>query len=180
MPQGASAELSPESEHLPEADRFLARRGQFEVTVSTGPNYQSEREEASSFADTLLQNIPQLGIPPQIAQELLSMAVKLKNIGPIGDEIAQLLSPPDPNNMPPQARAEIMQAQGQIQQLTAQLSGLIQEKQDKSIEMAGRKDIEMVNGAFSEREKMLDNEVKMGIAEVTTKAQSQNGWEWRD
>lgn len=174
MPQNAkpqSEELGPESEHLPEADQFFAHRGEFEVTVSTGPNYQSEREEASSFADTLLQTIPQLGFPPQITQELLSMAVKLKNIGPIGDEIANLLSPPDPNNMPPQAKAAIMQAQGQIQQLTAQLSGLVQEKQAKVVEGQWKKELEMVKGAFAEQLKKLDNDVKMAVAEIQTKAQ---------
>src|SRR6185437_1126320 len=31
-------------------------QGEFDVTVSTGPSYQSQREEAASFADTLIQN----------------------------------------------------------------------------------------------------------------------------
>ena len=96
---------NPESEHLEEANLFFAHRGQFEVAVSEGPFHESEREEASEFADLLLQTAPSLGFPPPLIQQLLSMAVKLKNIGIYGDEIADLLAPPNPQNLSPQAQA---------------------------------------------------------------------------
>ena len=67
MPQSETMPDRPaSSEHLDEADVFFAHRGQFEVTVSDGPNYQSQREEASAFSDTLLQTLPSMGLPPQI------------------------------------------------------------------------------------------------------------------
>src|SRR5260370_401213 len=108
------------SEELPEGHNwFFAHRGEFEVSVGDGSSYASQREEASSFADTLLQTIPTLGLPPQIMQQMLAIAVKLKNIRTFGDEIAYLLSPPDPNDLRPQAQALLAQANAQIEQAQA-------------------------------------------------------------
>jgi hypothetical protein len=64
------------------------------VTISTGPSYDSEREAASDFADLLVQQ-------PQVFALLGPLVVKLKNLGPIGDKIADLLS----IIQPPEARA---------------------------------------------------------------------------
>jgi len=165
--------FDPESEELPEGHSwFFAHRGQFEVTVSDGPSYQSQREEASDFSDTLLNVMPRLGMPPQILQEMLAIAVRLKNIGTFGDEIADLLSPPDPNNLPPQAKALLAQAQGVQQQLTQELQKLRLEKAGKVVEMQGKMalaDKEFV-ARMSEADK--DRETKLAVAEITTKAQS--------
>ena len=161
-----------DSEHLDEADQFFAHRGQFEVTVSEGPFHESEREEASEFADLLLQTAPTMGLPPQIIQQLLAIAVKLKNIGTYGDEIADLLAPPDPNNLTPQAKAILAQSQGQIQQLTAELQKLQFEKMGKVVETQGK--LQLADKEFATRmsEADKDRETKLAVAEVMTKAQS--------
>lgn len=165
---------NPESEHLDEADQFFAHEGQFEVTVSDGPNYRSEREEASSFADTMLEMLPKMGLPPQITQELLSIAVKLKNIGSYGDEIADLLSPPDPNKLTPQAKAILAQAQGQVQQLQQQVQVLMLEKLGKVTETKGKMALQEQEHGFTLTEGDKDRETKLAIAEVMTKAQNLN------
>lgn len=148
------------SEHLPEADLFFAHRGQFEVSVSDGANHQSEREEASEFADTLLQTLPTLGLPPQIIQQVAAIAVKLKNIGTYGDELADILAPPDPQNLSPQAKAILTQAQGTVQQLQAQVQQLLQEKEAKTIE-----------GHFKVWAEQIKSETAKAVAEINTKAQ---------
>lgn len=71
-----------------------ATTGRHDVTISTGPSYDSEREAASDFADLLVQQ-------PQVFALLGPLVVKLKNLGPIGDKIADLLS----IIQPPEARA---------------------------------------------------------------------------
>ncbi|HZW05385.1 MAG TPA: portal protein [Candidatus Nitrosotalea sp.] len=172
----APRSLDAASEHLDEADQFFAHRGQFEVTVSDGPNYASQREEASSFADTLLQSLPAMGLPPAISQQILAIAVKLKNIGTYGDEIADLLSPPDVNNLPPQIKAMVAQiqaqAQTQVQELTAEIQQLKLEKLGKVTEIQGR--MALADKEFMTRmsEADKDRETKLAIAEVMTKAQS--------
>jgi hypothetical protein len=159
------------SEHLNESDYFFAHRGQFEVTVSDGPNYQSQREEASEFADTMLQTLPKIGMPPQITQQVLAIAVKLKNIGSYGDEIADLLAPPDPNNLSPQAKAILAQSKGQIQQLTQELQKLQMEKMGKVAETQGKIELQHIKQIAEMAEGDKDRETKIAVAEIATKAQ---------
>ena len=169
----AKGEVPPESsEHLPEADVFFAHRGQFEVSVGDGPNYESEREEGSAFADKMWELAAQMNLPPPITMKLLSLATRLKNVGALGDEIAELLSPPDQNNLPPQAQAAVAQLQGQLQQAMAEVQQLRMEKLGKVVEMQGKSalaDKEFVS-RMAEADK--DRETKLAVAEITTKAQS--------
>jgi hypothetical protein len=164
--------VSPESsEHLPEADLFFAHRGQFEVTVGDGPNKQSEREEQAEFADQIWELSAKLGLPAPITMKLLALATRMRNLGALGDEIAELLSPPDQNNLPPQAQAAIANLQGQLQQAMQELNQLRMEKLGKVVEMQAKSqlaDKEFV-ARMSEADK--DRETKLAVAEVTTKAQ---------
>ena len=75
----------------------------------------SERELASGFADSLMVNMRQ--IEPVIGQKqtakLLALTVKLKALGPIGDEMVDTISPPD-GDQNPQAMAAKLQQAGQL------------------------------------------------------------------
>lgn len=71
----------PEGQDAP----IMLGNGRFDITLSTGPSYASEREAASDFADQLAAN-------PQLFAVLGPLVVKLKNLGPIGDEMAELLT----------------------------------------------------------------------------------------
>lgn len=170
----AQKQLDPSSEHLTEADFFFAHRGQFEVTVSDGPSYLSQRDEASAFADTLLQTLPALGLPPQIVQQVLAIAVKLKNIGAYGQEIADLLAPPDPNNIPPQAKALVMQAQAQTQQAMAEVQQLRLEKMGKVVEAQGKIQLHAAEHETRMLEADKDRLTKIEVAEIMTKFQNLN------
>jgi hypothetical protein len=105
--------------------KSLGRSDEHDVTLSTGPSYDSEREAANDYADLLTQNVAmvaQVSGPPAAAK-LLSLAVKLKNLGPIGDEIADLLSPPQPEGgLPPQIQQQMQQMQQQNQALQQQVA----------------------------------------------------------
>lgn len=156
--------LKPEaadSQHLPEADLFFAHRGEFEVAISDGPSDMSQRDEVSGFVDTLLQTLPALGIAPPLMQQIIAIAIRLKNVGTYGDEIADMLAPPDAQDIPPQARAMVMQAQGQLQQAMAEIQQLKLDKYGKIQEMEGQ---------LAKADK--DNETKVLIAEIETKAQN--------
>lgn len=166
-------DVPPESsEHLPEAELFFAHRGQFEVSVGDGPNYESEREEQSAFADKMWELAPQIGFPPQVTMKLLANAVRLKNIGALGDEIAELLSPPDPNNLPPQVQAIVAQLQGQLQQAMAEIQKLQAEKMGKVIEIQGKSALADKEFVTRMAEADKDRLTKLAVAEVETKAQS--------
>lgn len=162
--QGASSEgvgEAADSQHLPESDLFFAHRGMFEVAISDGPSELSQREEVSGFVDTLLQTLPSLGLPPQLMQQIIAIAIRLKNIGTYGDEIADLLAPPNQENIPPQARALVMQAQSQLQMALAEVQQLKLERLGKVTEYQGKM-------ALADKQQ----ETEMLVAEITTKAQS--------
>jgi hypothetical protein len=169
-PKGQSGEIS---EELPEGHQwFFAHRGEFEVSAGDGPNYESEREECSEFADHLLEMIPQMGLPPQITTQMLAIAVKLKNIGTFGDEIADLLSPPDPNNLPPAAKAILAQMNAQLQQAQQEVMQLKLEKLGKVTEIHGKMALAKQEHITRMTEADKDRETKLAVAEISTKAQS--------
>jgi hypothetical protein len=94
--------------------------GDHDVTLSTGPNFESERDAANDFADVLVGQLPQIASVsgPHAAAKIMSLAVKLKAIGPLGDEMAEIIAPPDdPNALPPQAQQALQQMQGKMQAL---------------------------------------------------------------
>jgi hypothetical protein len=155
-----SEQQAADSQHLPEADLFFAHRGEFEVAISDGPSDLSQRDEVSEFVDTLLQTLPSLGLPPQLMQQIIAIAIRLKNVGTYGDEIADMLAPPNQQSIPPQARAMVMQAQAQLQQAMAEIQQLKLEKAGKVVEIQGK---------MAQADK--DNETKVLIAEIETKAQ---------
>lgn len=68
--------------------------GRHDVTISTGPSFDSEREAASEFADLLVQN-------PQVFPLIAPLVIKLKNLGALGDEMADVLTA----MAPPQVQA---------------------------------------------------------------------------
>lgn len=102
-------------------ERAPQTRGDYQVSISTGPSFNTEREAASSFADTLVQN-------PEVFKLIGPLVVKLKHLGPIGDEISKALE----FLQPPQLRAEQQAQQGevpspqQIGQMKMQLEHLTQ------------------------------------------------------
>jgi hypothetical protein len=135
--------------------------GDFDVTISTGPSYQSQREQASEFVDHLIENWQQLGIPAPLAQKILALGVKLKDIGPIGDAIQELLDPPDQNNLPPAAQAAISQLQAQLQQLQQENAALHMERAGKVLEMQNKIQIEQMKGQHLVVGKTIDQDTKL-------------------
>lgn len=120
--------------------------GNFGVTISTGPSFESQREEAAMFLDTLIANLQAIPAPPPIQAELLSLAIRLKNLGPLGDQMAELLAPnKNGQNIPPQVKAQMDQMAQMVQQLTQQLQMLVQEREAKILELQSKEKIAAIN-----------------------------------
>jgi Phage P22-like portal protein len=130
---------------LPE-DHYHTGKGDFGVTISDGPNFQSEREEQSEFVDHLIANWQTLGVPPGVANKVLAKMIRMKDLGQVGDDIANLLDPPDASNLPPEAQAQIAQLQGQLQQLTQENSALHMDRAGRVLEQQTKKEIEALKG----------------------------------
>jgi hypothetical protein len=142
---------------------FNMDEGEHEVTISTGPSYQSERDQADNFVDLLLPNLAELPIDPGIKQQIFALSIRLKNLGPVGDQIFQILSPPSPG----QGQQQVAQMQAQLQQTQQQLQLMTGENQKLYQEKLGK----IVDNQFALKKAQMDNEVKILIAEISTKAQ---------
>jgi hypothetical protein len=157
----------PDDDHLALGDQA----GTYGATIIIGPNMQSERESVSDFVDTLLEKLPTLGLPAPINAKVLSIAIKMKNLGAKGDELAEIISPKDQNNISPAAQAQIAQLQAKIAELGGQLSQLLLERQGKNLELQTKERIEHGKNLVEMSEGDKDREAKIAVAEISTKAQ---------
>ena len=137
----------------------ISTKGDYLVTVSTGPASDSQREAANEFADSLVGS-PQIAqvIGPEKAQKLLALAIKLKNIGPLGDEMAQVIDPSlaqDDQADPAMLKQQLAETQAKLQQLEQIAQQMHQAIETKQVEQQAQ--IEKAR---------LDNETRVKIAEI--------------
>ncbi len=153
------------------------------TTISTGPSFDSEREEASAFADLLIGN-PEIAhvLGPQKMAELLALAVKLKNVGPLGDEMAEVINPQDQTN-PQQMKQALGQMQAQLKQAGDALAQAHMEIATKQADNAMRwqiaqldnstkASIEEQDRAFKASEAQKDRAAKIEIARIEAAKQA--------
>jgi len=135
---------------------FQTGQGDHGVTISVGPTQQSQRDAADDFLDKLAQNE---AVFPRVAD----LVVKLKNLGPIGDEIAKRLAPPGNGDVPPEVAGQIQQGQQMIAQLQQEVESLKRgdeikkyavDEQEKTKRVLGLVKVDQQDAAV-ELEKML-------------------------
>jgi Phage P22-like portal protein len=147
-------------------------KGDFDVTIATGPSYQSEREEQSAFVDQLLQNLPNLPPPGTPQAKVLALAIRMRpNLGPIGKQIADVFDPPDPSNLPPEAQAAVAQLQGQLQQLQQENQALHMDRAGRVLEQQTKMNIEQMKTDTQKQIAQLQNDIKVLVAEIQAKSQ---------
>jgi hypothetical protein len=124
-------------------------RGEHGVTVVVGPTYANQQEEAEDFLNILARDPAQFG-------RVGDLVVKLKRLGPIGDQIAERLQPPefamkgpDGKQLAP-AVAQMLKKEKMdkaalnnvIQKLEGEVKKLQDEQQAKALELESRERIE--------------------------------------
>ena len=156
-------------------DHLHTGKGTFGETVSTGPSYQSEREEQDEFVDSLIQNIANMPQPGTPAAKILALGIRMRpTLGPIGKQIADVFDPPpaDPN-MPPQAQAAIQQLQAQLMQAQQEAAALHMERAGKVLEQQTKLLIQQMKEDGDNQRAQLANDIKVLIAEIGAKSQEQ-------
>jgi hypothetical protein len=111
--------------------------GDHEATVSVGPGYQSQREAADKLGDLLLES--------PFAPRVADLVIKNRNLGPLGDQMAERLTPPefsdkgaeDPNAM----KQKLAQAAQMIQVMTQQLESMTEATNSKKMELESKEKI---------------------------------------
>lgn len=145
--------------------------GKYSSTVNVGPTFDSQRDEATDFLETFLKEvIPVLQDPAQLNQ-LLALAIKLRQLGPIGEQMAEVLVPPpgDPSQQAQQLAALQQQLQGLQQEnaaLHADRAGKVLEQQTKLI-------LQQMKEDGDNQRAQLANDIKVLLAEITAKAQDE-------
>jgi hypothetical protein len=153
-----------------DAGHLHTGKGDFDVTITTGPSYQSEREEQDEFADSLIENmanLPQPGTPQ-------ALTIRMRpTLGPVGQQIADVFDPPPPDpNMPPQAQAQIQQLTAQLQQALTENAGLNMERAGKVLEQQTKLIMQQMKEDGDNQRAQLANDIKVLLAEISAKAQS--------
>lgn len=159
--------------------------GEHLATIGTGPAVDSERELASGFADSLMVNMRQIEpvIGQQATAKLLALTVKLKALGPIGDEMVATISPDDPNGSPQKMAHDLQGAKQQIQhaeQAMQQLAGKLKDAEagnqamlDKAkIETESRERIASADRDYEAIEKAKDRAARIEEARISAAKQS--------
>lgn len=152
-----SSEMVPIND--PNNPASIQTKGNYLVTVSAGPSFESMRAEAADFLDKIA-GLPQ--VFPLVASEI----VRLKQLGPEGDRIAEILEmlkPPQVQQML-QAKKEGGQQDPQMlmQQMLAMKEQLGQAEQVMS-QMKQEADIEAAKQQATLEKAKLDAEVQLEL-----------------
>lgn len=147
-----------------EPEVYDATEGEHSVTISTGPSFESQRDEASQFVDTILGELAVIAqlLPPGAAAKLIALGIKLKQVGPIGDEMADVISPPQDQQAQQQ---QAQQAQAELQQQKDVIVKMQQELQKLQLEKAGK----IIQGETAKQLQTLKNDIEILKALLASK-----------
>ena len=149
--------------------------GRFDVTVSTGPSYQSKRQEAVASMMALVEAVPQ--IMPAIG-DLLVANMDWPQAKEISKRLKKLLPPQLQDNEDQTPENQLMQAQQQLAQLGqqhAQITAALQEAQQiiqtKQVEQQGKMQVEQMKSSVDLMIQKAKIDAQILVAEINTKAQ---------
>ena len=129
-------------------------QGDHDITISVGPAMESERDAASQFADAVVGSKELMMVAgPEKAPKIIAAAIRLKNVGPIGDEMAELFDPKQQDGQPDpkQVLQKVQQQEQQIQQMGQQLQAAAEELKSHTLEIASKEKIAAAQMASAEK-----------------------------
>ena len=155
-----------------QVEHYPVEEGEHDVTVSVGPSNASQRDAAQEKLGALVENLPQfvqIGvIPPPSAAQLLAQSIKMMQLGPVGDQMVETISPTQQGPpVSPQAQAAIAAAQQQNQMMTEAMTKLQQENQELQMKLSAR--VADNQGRFEIEQ--LKAQTQIAVAEINTKSQ---------
>ena len=135
---------------------YDAVTGDHGVTVSTGKDAASQREAVKDLLSNVMGEIQQIAAiaPPGAAAKLLALNIRLAALGPLGDEMADTLDPPDAQK---QQGAALQQAQQQAQQAALALQEMQGELQKLKLEKAGK----VIDNEYKKQIQSMQNDLQL-------------------
>lgn len=152
----------------PDDPDAIHTKGTYRVTVSAGPSTDSQREEADSFVDAMTANLAVVAqlAGPMVALQVLAKSIRLKQLGPIGDEIAELLAPEQKGEDGKPLSPEVARLMGENQQLQQLLQQAQQEREAKTVEQQGKMAIEQMRQGGESQRASESNALELRIAQM--------------
>lgn len=147
-------------------------RGDHMVTVSTAPSSDSEFDAVQTFLEHVIQNLGEIAKlrGPDVAAALLAQTIRGRNMGQMGDAVADLIEPEQfksKDGKPPDPA--LLQAKGQIQQLQQQLQKMGMIIQTKQVEGRTQYEIQKLKVDATSADKAADRAVKLDVAAIQAK-----------
>lgn len=106
--------------------------GEYDITVGVEQTEDSQRDAASDFLETFISELPTLQEDPAKRDALLALAIELKQLGPIGEQMVKILQPPQGD--PAQIQAQVQQLQSALTQAQTELAALHQDRAKRELE----------------------------------------------
>lgn len=139
--QEFTAGIKPDGSEIRKNHRIAD--GEFSLVVAIGPKFDDQREADIAKIDTLVQHLP-----PELFAQCADIIVKLQDLGPMGKELADRITPSQYRN--PQDPAAAAQQLGQMAQQNKSLLALVQKLQFQ----------------LSSKQPQLDNDLKRTMIQV--------------
>lgn len=131
-----------------------------DVTISTGPSDQSQREAVEDFGEELMKID---GVAPKI----LDLLIRMRNMGPMGEQMADRVTPPEfmtQDGQEPLSPAAAVQIQGIKKQLM-QVNAYAKSLEEKNVELQKQKDGQIAQGNNRLQVTEMQELTKLAIAE---------------
>ncbi|MFW2078827.1 portal protein [Acinetobacter sp. ULE_I010] len=140
--------------------------GRYDIRMTTGASYISQRQENKQALTELLKFVPQIG---QVAPDLLLKAFDDGNmLDDIVERIKKSLNPAltQDGEGDPQMQAVMQQYQQQMQQLQTQLQQAMAQVEDKNAERQAKFEIEQLKASTTLEVAQLNNVAKAELEEL--------------
>jgi len=131
MPEAFAEERDEQRDEIQQI--FNPTVGRYDVTIDTGPSYQTQRQEAAANLNEIAARNPQI---MGIAGDLIMQAQDFPMADKLAERLAktippQLMDDDDQPQLPPQVMQQLQQMDQVIQQMTAENQALQAELQSK-------------------------------------------------
>jgi hypothetical protein len=169
---GAAGEAVTTRINDPSDPDSVSTQGDYLVTVSSAPSSDSERDAAEDFTETLVQNLGMVAqlAGPKVASAVFARAIRMRNLGPMGDAIADLIEPPEFKSATGEpVSPEVASLQAQVQQLTQALQQAQQAAQGKAGELQSKQQIALLQEQGDSQRAHEANETKLAVAALSAK-----------
>lgn len=153
--------------------------GKYDVTVDTGPSYQTRRQEAAESMLSFIQSFP--AAAPLIG-DLIAKNMDWSGSKEISERLKKGLLPPELQSLdgegkqqqvPPQMQAQMQQMNQLVEQLTAQLNKAQDQLDNKTLELESKERIELLKAETDMRIALLNAQAKIGSEESQLAFQSE-------